>query len=178
MTHRVSVKFGWVMAIWLAMAGVAVGAGLTPPDARRPLARFELKNLKGKRLRSSDLNGKIVVISFWATWCAPCKQELSALDAFRRRYQDRGMAVLAIATDGPETLSVVRSVSRRSRWGLTVLTDTDGAVNSLLNPRGTIPYSVFVDRRGRIAYVHAGYKSGDEAEYKEVLTQLLAEASP
>jgi hypothetical protein len=86
--------------------------------------------------------------------------------------------VLAIATDGPETLSVVRSVSRRKRWGVTVLTDTDGAVNSLLNPRGTIPYSVFVDRRGRVAYVHAGYKSGDEAQYEKVLKKLLAEASP
>jgi peroxiredoxin len=178
MIHRIAVKYCWVMVIWLALAGTALSAEVTPPDARRALARFELKSLKGKRLRSRDLNGKVAVISFWATWCTPCKEELDALDTFRKRYQEQGLTVLAIATDGPETLSVVRSVSRRKRWGVTVLTDTDGAVNSLLNPRGTIPYSVFVDRRGRVAYVHAGYKSGDEAQYEKVLKKLLAEASP
>lgn len=178
MIHRMAVKYGWAIAIWLALAGAALGAELKPPDARRPLARFELKDLKGKRVSSRDLKGKVAVISFWATWCTPCKQELSALDSFRKKYKGRDLTVLAIATDGPETLSVVRSVARRKRWGLTVLTDKDGAVNSLLNPRGTIPYSVFVDRRGRIAYVHAGYKSGDEAKYKEVLKSLLAEARP
>jgi peroxiredoxin len=178
MTHRIAVKYGWVTMVWLALAGAALAAELTPPDARRPLARFELKDLKGKRVSSRDLDGKVAVISFWATWCTPCKQELSALDSFRKQYKSQGLTVLAIATDGPETLSLVRSTARRKRWRLTVLTDTDGAVNSLLNPRGTVPYSVFVDRRGRIAYVHAGYKSGDEVKYKKVLKSLLAEARP
>jgi peroxiredoxin len=178
MTHRIAVKYGWVIMIWLALAGAALAAELTPPADRRPLARFELKDLEGKRVSSRDLEGKVAVISFWATWCTPCKQELSALDTFRKQYKSRDLTVLAIATDGPETFSLVRSTARRRRWGLTVLTDADGAVNSLLNPRGTVPYSVFVDRRGRIAYVHAGYKSGDEARYKDVLKELLAEARP
>ncbi len=144
--------------------------------ADRPkLARFSLKTLDGKRFESKKLVGSVAVVSFWATWCQPCKRELSELDRFRKRFEDRGLVVVAIATDGPETLSAVRSTVRRKRWKVTALTDPDGTAGALLNPRGSVPYTLFIDRAGRVAHIHSGFQAGDESKYLEVIERLLAE---
>jgi peroxiredoxin len=168
-------KILWLTLILMALPLTALGAEPEAPDKRKSLARFEVKTLKNKRVSSRDMKGKVTVISFWATWCTPCKQELAALDIIRKKEKKRGLDVLAIATDGPETLSGVRSEARKRKWDLTVATDPDGKVSAKLNPRGTIPYTIFVDRQGRIAHIHAGYKKGDEAGYVKVLEKLLAE---
>ncbi|MFC1612148.1 TlpA disulfide reductase family protein [Myxococcota bacterium] len=153
----------------------ALAVEVKSADSRVSLARFELKSLAGRRVRDKDLAGKVAVISFWATWCAPCKQELEALDALLKKRQDGELAVLAIATDGPETLSAVRSTVKRKRWSFLAAADPEGSVTAALNPRGSVPYTLFVDREGRIAYVHAGYRSGDEAKYAEIIAALVAE---
>jgi len=137
------------------------------PEKRPTLARFSLQNLDGKRVRSKDLEGKVTIVSFWATWCAPCKQELTSGD---------GLQVLAIATDGPESRADVRSVTKRKRWRFDVLPDPDGKATAALNPRGSVPYTLFVDRRGRVAHIHAGYTPGDEGGYQSVIDALLAES--
>jgi len=163
----------WI-AIGLALLpAVALAGDLEAPDARKSLSRFELKSLDGKRVRSKNLDGKVGVVSFWATWCAPCKQELDALNALVKKHDD--LTVLAIATDGPETQSDVRSTVRRKRWKFINAADPDGSVGASLNPRGSVPFTIFVDKRGKVAYVHAGYRSGDESKYAEVIAALLAE---
>lgn len=154
-----------------------VDAGeLTAPDARPPAANFELDNLSGDSIELSDFAGKVVVISFWATWCQPCLQELPHMDRFLTQYEDDGLVVLAITTDGPESQSEVRSLARRNRWGFEVLTDLDGSVAAVVNPRGTNPFTVFVDRQGRVASEHEGYSSGDEVQHEATIQALLAES--
>lgn len=148
-------------------------AGLKPEAERRPVSAFELKDLGGKPVRSTDLGGRVVVVSFWATWCAPCLQELGFLESYSQRYGQKGLSVLAISTDGPETRAQVRSVARRKGWTMPVLVDTAGSALAKLNPRGVAPYTVFLDRNGKIAYSHEGYTSGDETKYKEIIEGLL-----
>lgn len=148
---------------------------LKPAAERKHLPRFELETLEGKRLRNGDVEGRVSVISFWATWCTPCKYELSALDAYRQEAGADRLALYAIATDGPETVASVRSIVRQKRWSHKVATDPSGSVAAKLNPRGSVPYTLFLDREGRIAYAHGGYQSGDEGHYAKLLEQLLAE---
>lgn len=161
------------LSLALSLPAVVLAGDLEAPDERKSLSRFELKSLDGKRVRSKDLAGKVAVVSFWATWCKPCKLELDALDALLKKHEE--VAVLAIATDGPETQSAVRSTVRRKRWKFTNAADPDGSVGASLNPRGSVPFTLFVDKSGKIAYVHAGYRSGDESKYAEVIAALLAE---
>ncbi len=164
-----------VAAIVLAgLPGLAGAAELAAPADRPALARFTVTTLEGKRLREKDLTGKVGVISFWATWCSPCKQELDALSALAAKHGE-ALRVVAIATDGPETRATVRSVAGRKAWKVTVALDEEGAVGAQLNPRGSVPFTLFVDRQGRIAAVHPGFKSGDEAAYAAVISALLAE---
>lgn len=160
-------------AFILALPAVALAADLEAPDARKSLKRFEVKSLDGKRVRSKDLSGKVAVVSFWATWCKPCKLELDALNAMVAKHEN--LIVLAVATDGPETQADVRSTVRRKKWKFINAADPDGRVGSSLNPRGSVPFTMFVDKTGKIAYVHAGYRAGDESKYVEVLAALLAE---
>lgn len=157
------------LALLLALAPAA------PEEKRAPAPDFVLKTLEGKRLELSKHAGRVVVISFWATWCGPCMQELAVLDRLYRERKDKGLTVLAISTDGPETAAQVRTVVKRNRWSMPVLLDAEGSVSARLNPRGTNPYTLFVDRRGKIALRHEGWTTGDEKSYERTIAALLAE---
>lgn len=147
-------------------------------DARSTASDFTLQSLDGETVQLSALRGKVVVISFWATWCAPCLQELPFLNELYLQHQDAGLVVLAVSTDGPESLSDVRRVTRRKRWKFPVLLDAQGTATGLLNPRGNNPFTLFIDRQGRIASTHEGYTPGDEEAYGPLIEKLLAEEAP
>lgn len=146
-----------------------------PASARRAAASFQARDLRGQRLRLDDLRGKVVVLAFWATWCAPCRQELVHLDALQRSRGPEGLVVLAVATDGPETAAQIGALAQRSRWAMSVIHDADGALRARLNPRGDTPFVALIDRQGRMAFTHAGYTPGDEAELiRRVALELAA----
>ena len=159
-------------------AGVASASDLKPPGERAKVPTFQLKDLRGKRVNIKKLKGKVVMISFWATWCVPCKRELDDLAKLYKKHASEGLEVLAIATDGPETFSAIRGVVKRHRWPFPVLPDKEGEATSILNPRGNVPFSMYVDRHGRLAHDHEGYAQGDAAMMAKKIKQLLAEPAP
>ena len=144
-------------------------------EARKATPSFSVRDLDGKRVDLKSLKGKVVIINFWATWCRPCMQELPHLDAMQKKYGKKGLVVLAVSTDGPETASKVRAVTKRKRFKMRVLHDKDGALIAKLNPRANNPYTVFVDKTGKTAYRHEGYAPGDEKGYEAWVKKLLAE---
>jgi peroxiredoxin len=157
----------------LSLTSTAMAAPLITPAKRAMVNDFELKDLKGKLVRLSDYKGQVVLVNFWATWCAPCKQEIPHLNRMLKSYKDQGFTVLAISTDSPQTLSQVGRLARR--WAVTTLLDPEGQVVATLNPRGVAPYTLFVDRQGRMALDHDGYHSGDEVKMEEAVKALLTE---
>ena len=168
-------------ALWCGAfisSALAGEANLTPAAKRPAVADFATKTLAGKKLRLSDHRGKVVVINFWATWCKPCKQELPFLNRYAKELEEKGLVVLAVSTDGPRTLSQVRSLAKRSRWVMPVLLDQDSALMSDLNPRAAMPFTLFIDRRGRLAAEHDGYATGDEIAMRQRIESLLKEPAP
>ena len=154
---------------------VAPTASLADGTKRTELSDFTLKTLDGKKASLSDYKGKVVVVSFWATWCKPCLTEMAHLQDYYDKYKGEGLVVLAITTDGPDTVSEVRSLVKRKRWKMPILLDDDGETLSKFNPRGTQPFSLFVDREGKMAEQHEGFAMGDEAKYLKIIKTLLAE---
>ncbi|MCK6549777.1 TlpA family protein disulfide reductase [Myxococcota bacterium] len=162
----------------LALAlSLALCSPATPPEARKAAPDFELKDLAGKRVKLSSLAGKVVVVNFWATWCKPCLLEMPHLGKLEAELGEQGLVVLSISTDSPQTLAEVRQLVRRERFTQRILLDPEGKVLASLNPRGTNPFTVVVDRAGRIAEVHEGYTPGDERKYREWAEALLKEPS-
>jgi len=144
--------------------------------SKRPKSpKFSHKSIDGKRHKLKKMKGDVVVLNFWATWCAPCLQELPYLAAFQKKYKKKGFTVLAVSNDGPETASKVRTVAKRKKLTMPVFHDTSGEIVAKHNPRGANPFTVFIDKNGRIAYTHEGYAPGDEKKYEKLIEELLAE---
>jgi peroxiredoxin len=155
---------------WALLAGRGASA-----EGRPEAQALRLQDLDGKPVSLADHRGEVVVLSFWATWCKPCLLEQDLLAELQEKHRARGLTVLAVSTDGPETRSQVRMTAKRKRWGMAVLLDPDGAAMGRWNPRGKIPYTVFIDRAGRVAHVHEGYQGGDAAGYRAKVEALLDE---
>lgn len=161
----------------LALAWPAGAAEDTAPAERPAVADFSLETLDGKRARLSDYKDKVVLVSFWATWCKPCKQELPFLDAFAAKYAEQGFAVLAINTDGPKTMAAVRRFVKRKKLEIPQLLDKDGSLLQALNPRGVMPFTLYLDREHRIAETADSFSAGDEVKIEAKIKALLAEGS-
>ena len=138
------------------------------------MENFRLKDLSGKEYSLTDFQGKVVVISFWATWCKPCLRELKFLKALKAKHPNK-LEVLAVATDGPNTASRIRPVSIQKRLTMPILLDADGSVMASMNARGILPQSNYLDYEGKLAYAHDGFVAGDEEIITSTIEALLKE---
>lgn len=139
---------------------------------------FSLKDLEGASHRLADYRtDHVVLVNFWATWCVPCIKEMPHLQTLQDRYRAQGLEVLAVSTDGPDRQAAVSSLVGRYGFTMTVLLDARSEVIALFNPRLDLPYTVLVDRSGRIRYAHQGYSPGDERQLETEIKALLGETA-
>ena len=104
----------------LLIAGLAISCPVTnafsekastEPILNQPALPLVAIDLKGQALNLENMRGKVVLVNFWATWCVPCRKEIPMLDAFYRRYRDRGLEVIAISIDRASELAKVRKTA-------------------------------------------------------------------
>src|SRR5712692_3211927 len=91
---------------WVIATIEPVGESPSPRAASFPAPDFTVPTLSGTSIRLSDLQGKVVLLNFWATWCVPCRTEMPTLEALYHRYKDRGLEVLAVNLDMLSTAGV------------------------------------------------------------------------
>ena len=141
-----------------------------PPAIRGVAApEFELPNLDGAQLRKSDLQGKVLLVNFWATWCAPCEIEIPWFIDFQKKYQDDGLEVIGISLDeeGPEKVKkyvAEHKVNYKIVMGDEKTAEAFGGVIGL-------PTTFIVDREGKFWSMHRGLVGKDVVE--EELLELL-----
>jgi peroxiredoxin len=147
--------------------------GLIPASAQKAID-FTLKDLNGNSIKLSDYYHKnIILIDFWATWCVPCIKELPHFQKLHEKYKEKGLKILAVSVDGPDTAAQVKNFIKRYKYSFPVLLDSESRVVALYNPRVILPYTILVDRDGSIQYVHQGYSPGDEKVLEEKIMRLL-----
>jgi peroxiredoxin len=127
---------------------------------------FELYDLKGNRIGLKDTRGKYVLINFWATWCAPCRIEMPAIQS---RFERHKADFTVLAVDFDEPAGVVQAFVDELGLTFPILLDPGAKVQRLYQVRG-YPTSVFVDRQGIVRIVHIGLMT--ETQLDGYLAQL------
>ncbi len=166
-----------LFAILAALLAACPSQG-TKPDVRPAPSSgvagdFALHDLSGNTVRLSDYGGKVVFLSFWASWCEPCHSELPQLQKIWKRLRGKGFELVSIAVDPSDLESTVRRQVHRYRYRFPVLLDQDTELANRFNPTMTLPFGVLFDRRGRIAYTHKGYRIGDEQVIEQQIGKQL-----
>lgn len=136
---------------------------------------FILKNLQGQQVELEKLYGVgPIYISFWATWCKPCVEELLIMQKLYERHKDEGFLLLAINEDKAKGLSKVKSFVKGKKFTFPVLLDPDGDVSRKYRVFA-LPYSVLLNSQGEVVYTGYGFKPGDESIIEEKIMNLLLE---
>ncbi|MCS6916868.1 MAG: TlpA disulfide reductase family protein [Chitinophagales bacterium] len=133
-----------------------------------------LKDLQGNAVNVSQLasDGKIVVLNFWATWCVPCKKELTNIAKVYGEWQEKyQMELIAVSVDDARNVSKVKPTVQGSRWPYRVLLDPNGELKRQLGFQN-VPFTVMAGPGGKIVYQHAGYVEGDEFELEKRIKEL------
>ena len=151
----------------LLLLGSACGGESAGP----PEGAFELPTLDGRRLGPGDFPGNVVVVDFWATWCAPCHVQAEILETLHRDYGDRGIRFLAVNV-GEDEATVRRFVDSRP-FPYPVLLDEKESVSTRLRV-AALPSLLVLDRDGQVAYFRPGIVQ--EKRLREILQDAGAPA--
>jgi thiol-disulfide isomerase/thioredoxin len=150
--------------ICLAMTGA-----FAQDTARTPAPDWQLNDLNGKAVSFSDFRGKVVILDFWATWCAPCRVEIPHFVELQKRYGDKGLAMIGVSLDehGPE---IVKKFVRQLGVNYPIVMGNQKVVEAY-GGIVAVPTTFVIDRQGRIASRHIGYE--DKAAFEEEIRSLL-----
>jgi len=142
----------------VALSSLVLGQG------GKPAPKLALKDVEGRALRLSDYEGKVVLLNFWATWCAPCRAEMPDLVKWQREYKSRGLQVIGVACP-PEELSEVREFIKSIKVNYPVALG-DERTKALFDKSEILPTTVVIDKKGVIREVVHGILFSDEFEQK------------
>jgi cytochrome c biogenesis protein CcmG, thiol:disulfide interchange protein DsbE len=120
---------------------------------------------------SKSLAGKVVIVDFWATWCAPCREELPELQKFHQKYAAQGLAIVGVSVD--KEAGGIKEFLSKLKVTFPIVHDAGHSVTGKYSPP-RMPSSYIVDRKGIVRYVHGGFRAGDVAEFDKQIQELLA----
>lgn len=137
---------------------------------RQEARDFTLPDLKGENWTLSSLKGKVIILDFWATWCAPCRIEIPYLIELYNKYRDDGLIVCGVGIDRKPAIA---SFSREYGINYPILIGTQ----QIARQWGirAIPTTYILDKDGRIAFKHMGFRPGMEIKFEEEIKELLKE---
>ncbi|MBU0551735.1 TlpA family protein disulfide reductase [Myxococcota bacterium] len=152
---------------------------LSAPQSRadeRPLApEIKGKSTQDELINVADYKGKTTIILFWATWCAPCKKAIPEFIKIQEEIGEDKIQIIAINMDDAQTRSRVKSTIKRNKWKMPIILDTDGTIAKKINSTNSAPYTVVIDKQGKIAYSEEGYTSDNAEKWAERLKKLSTE---
>jgi cytochrome c biogenesis protein CcmG/thiol:disulfide interchange protein DsbE len=159
---------------------LVAGEGLVAPGAHADSLRVgaaappaTLVTLDGERIATTDLGGEVVILTFWATWCVPCRDELPLLSRYAERHATAGLRVLGFSLDTPDRRADVRAIASTLKFPVGLLVDSTAAGYGRI---WRLPVSFVIGRDGRLIDNGWQHKNAvwTESRLDEVVTPLLA----
>ena len=151
-----------------------VAGPVCPADAKTANLDFTLKDLNDRDVRLADFKGKVILLDFWATWCAPCKVEIPWFVEFQEKYGPAGLQVVGISVD--DTVDKLTPFVERFKMNYPVLQGLGhDDVQEEFGPMWGIPVTAVISRDGKICSKHTGMgsKEGFEREIKALLRSVI-----
>ena len=161
---------------WCMVAGLVLAAGALPARADLTVGAtapdLVLHALDGHDYSVAGLRGKVVIVTFWASWCEPCRAELPRLSQFARQHAAQGVVVLGFALDGTDSLPQVRAMAASLSFPVGLLGSAWAGEYGRI---WRIPVSFVIDRSGRLVY--DGWKDSgqpiDDGKLSEYVVPVL-----
>lgn len=143
-------------------------------QSKSDLPNVTLKDLNGKNVNISKLsnNGNPIVITFWATWCAPCIKEHNALNDVYEDWKDEtGVKIYSVSIDDSRSTAKVKPVVEGKGWDFDILLDVNSDLKRAMNVSNP-PHTFLIDGNGKIVWQHTGYVEGGEDELYEQIVKV------
>ena len=161
---------GTVGAAALAAGGVAGALAIQSRSGAASLLSGSFADLAGRPRKLSEWQGRVVLVNFWATWCAPCLEEVPLISAAARKYRENGFSTVGIGIDNVDK---IREFAAKFSVQYDLLVSGPESIElmkRLGNPAGGLPFSVLLDRQGRIAERKVGpFQAGELSRVVEAL---------
>lgn len=166
------IRVGRIASCLVVVTLVVFSSGSLTAASPKLAPDVVLQSADGAPVPLAAYKGKVVLVDFWASWCAPCKTSFPALDVIYREYQPRGLEVLAVNLDEMRKSADVFLTAHPHR--MTVLFDPKGAAPVAFGVKG-MPTSFVIDKTGAIRFTHMGYSGNVDHSYRQEIAQLLSE---
>jgi len=156
------------------LASIAASNSAQSPlvAAGKLAADFNLQDLEGHPVSLSSMRGKVVFLNVWATWCAPCREEMPSIESLYNEFKsDQGFVVLAVSQD-TEGSKAVRPFVEQNHFKFTVVLDPRNEVGETYGVNG-IPESFIIGRDGRIVAHHVGPYDWSNPDIRQALQELM-----
>lgn len=167
-----------MMMLHKTLATALMCCGLLLPASAQTLNTkapdFTGKTISGDEVHLTDLEGKVVLLDFWASWCGPCRKELPFLVDLYRENKDAPFEIIAVNIDTEQENMDDFLASLKTRVPFIVLADREAALPPVYKLEA-MPTSVFIDAQGVLRFRHDGFRDSDRDKYRAELKSLLAE---
>lgn len=146
------------------------------PLLSKKVPSVQLKDMEGNNVNTAEMGfDGPVVISFWATWCSPCKRELNTIqDLYTDWQEETGVNLVAVSIDDERTKSGVPMYVNGKAWEYLVLMDPNGDFKRAMGVNN-VPHTFLLDKEGNIVYSHNNYAPGDEETLYEEIKKLAGQ---
>ncbi|MES2837487.1 MAG: TlpA disulfide reductase family protein [Bacteroidota bacterium] len=143
-------------------------------DKSRSMPSVDVKTMDGKTFNTSAIanDGKPIVMSFWATWCSPCKAELNAIaEVYADWQKETGVKLIAVSIDDVRNADKVAPYVNGKNWEYEVYLDTNGDFKRAMNVN-TVPHTFLINNKGEIVWQQNASQPGDEEKIYELVKKL------
>jgi peroxiredoxin len=145
-------------------AGYAVRLLQAPGPMQTSRPAFVLPDLQGKSRSVDEWDGKVLVVNFWATWCAPCRREIPMFVEMQQQYGDRGLQFLGVAVDNVADVSQFATEMGINYPLLVSEQEAIALAEQMGNRMGVLPFTAIIDRQGKVVFTKAGELSRKQAD--------------